>query len=145
MKSKVTEMAVFCVGVGVLLIALLSYITFILAPRPGKDVDLNRYFILIAPGVLAIALGAWIAIGRSKLAIRTATILIGAFFVLIGFIPFSIPTLAFGLLVNYVLWPAQNRAINELNGVSNEPPKIDPRWLTSIEDDEPETPSKLPT
>jgi len=62
--------------------------------------------------------------------VRSTTIVISGLFLVAGFFPFSIPTLAFGIFVVAVLWPYQLKALEEIKNGGVPVKTVDNRWMT---------------
>lgn len=83
MKSKITELGVFAVGLGVLLVGLFSWTAFVMTSNSfggsvhgGGNFSPKGFLILIAPAVVMMLSGALVLALRSRPAVLIAMVVI---------------------------------------------------------------------
>ena len=76
MKSKISELAVFTIGVGILSVALPLYLNAMAPPNDQRE--LSTVLIGCIPGMLMLIAGIALAVYRTRIAIRVcSTVVIG--------------------------------------------------------------------
>jgi hypothetical protein len=112
MKSKITELGVFCIGLG-FLFAVLA--TMVLAISPRRDPAPNSVFYTIAyaPTAIMIFLGGLVLTLRNKFAIISAIALTTLTFGLDGLIGLSPLKMLISGGIVYVIWKNGREALAE--------------------------------